>query len=52
MPRRPGEHRNERCSSVAPGARDLAREIAWTLGWAGVFVLVFGTVTMRLYNRK
>lgn len=30
-----------------PGA-----EIAWTLGWAGLFVLVFGPVTMRLYNRK
>ncbi|MDX3309127.1 ABC transporter permease [Streptomyces sp. NPDC054884] len=30
-----------------PGA-----EITWTLGWAGLFVLVFGPVTMRLYNRK
>ncbi|GAB7103076.1 ABC transporter permease [Streptomyces phaeofaciens JCM 4814] len=30
-----------------PGA-----EIAWTLGWAGLFVLVFGPLTMRLYNRK
>ena len=27
-------------------------EIAWTLGWAGLFVAVFGPVTMRLYNRK
>ncbi len=27
-------------------------EIAWTLGWAGLLVLVFGPVTMRLYNRK
>jgi ABC-2 type transport system permease protein len=27
-------------------------EIAWTLGWAAVFVTVFGTLTMRLYNRK
>jgi ABC-2 type transport system permease protein len=27
-------------------------EIAWTLGWAAVFVAVFGTLTMRLYNRK
>ncbi|MFB9461205.1 ABC transporter permease [Streptomyces cinereospinus] len=27
-------------------------EIAWSLGWAAVFVLVFGPVTMRLYNRK
>ncbi|MDR6980634.1 ABC-2 type transport system permease protein [Streptomyces sp. 3330] len=30
-----------------PGA-----EIAWSLGWAALFVLVFGPVTMRLYNRK
>ncbi|MET9731871.1 ABC transporter permease [Streptomyces sp. NPDC006458] len=30
-----------------PGA-----EIAWTLGWAALFVLVFGPITMRLYNRK
>ncbi|MEE1926971.1 ABC transporter permease [Streptomyces sp. TRM 70351] len=28
------------------------REIAWTLGWGAVLVVVFGTVTMRLYNRK
>lgn len=30
-----------------PGA-----EIAWSLGWAALFVLVFGPITMRLYNRK
>ena len=29
-----------------------ADEIAWTLGWSAAFVLVFGPVTMRLYNRK
>lgn len=29
-----------------------ADDIAWSLGWAGLFVLVFGPVTMRLYNRK
>ncbi|MFD6292466.1 ABC transporter permease [Streptomyces sp. NPDC060205] len=29
-----------------------AAEIAWSLGWAGVLVAVFGPVTMRLYNRK
>ncbi|MEU5321259.1 ABC transporter permease [Streptomyces sp. NPDC047461] len=29
-----------------------ADEIAWSLGWAGLFVAVFGPVTMRLYNRK
>ncbi|GGQ62344.1 ABC transporter permease [Streptomyces flaveolus] len=27
-------------------------EIGWTLGWAALFLLVFGPVTMRLYNRK
>jgi ABC-2 type transport system permease protein len=27
-------------------------EIAWSLGWAGLFIAVFGPVTMRLYNRK
>ncbi|MFD5078761.1 ABC transporter permease [Streptomyces sp. NPDC058371] len=30
-----------------PGA-----EIAWSVGWSALFVLVFGPVTMRLYNRK
>ncbi|MGW0366614.1 ABC transporter permease [Streptomyces sp. NPDC002990] len=29
-----------------------AAAIAWSLGWAGLLVLVFGPVTMRLYNRK
>ncbi|MFE2262061.1 ABC transporter permease [Streptomyces griseosporeus] len=29
-----------------------ADEVAWSLGWAGLFVAVFGPVTMRLYNRK
>ena len=29
-----------------------ADEIAWSLGWAAVLVLVFGPITMRLYNRK
>ncbi|MFF4060382.1 ABC transporter permease [Streptomyces sp. NPDC001668] len=29
-----------------------ADEIAWSLGWAGLLVAVFGPVTMRLYNRK
>ncbi|MFF3817619.1 ABC transporter permease [Streptomyces bluensis] len=27
-------------------------EIAWSLGWSALFVLVFGPITMRLYNRK
>ncbi|MFJ4936384.1 ABC transporter permease [Streptomyces pseudovenezuelae] len=29
-----------------------ADETAWSLGWAALFVAVFGPVTMRLYNRK
>jgi daunorubicin/doxorubicin transport system permease protein len=29
-----------------------ATEIAWTLGWGGAIVAIFGTLTMRLYNRK
>ncbi|WP_406158965.1 ABC transporter permease [Streptomyces sp. NBC_00882] len=29
-----------------------ADEVAWSLGWAGLFIAVFGPVTMRLYNRK
>ncbi|GGZ12475.1 ABC transporter permease [Streptomyces poonensis] len=29
-----------------------AAAVAWSLGWTAVFVLVFGPVTMRLYNRK
>ncbi|MER5869638.1 ABC transporter permease [Streptomyces sp. NPDC002044] len=29
-----------------------ASAIVWSLGWAALLVLVFGPVTMRLYNRK
>ncbi|MFI6644236.1 ABC transporter permease [Streptomyces sp. NPDC050504] len=29
-----------------------AAEVAWSLGWSAVFVVVFGAATMRLYNRK
>jgi ABC-2 type transport system permease protein len=29
-----------------------AAGIAWSLGWAAALVLVFGPVTMRLYNRR
>ncbi|GHE77092.1 transport permease protein [Streptomyces longispororuber] len=42
-------------ASAVRGLMDGARpsaEIAWTLGWAGVLVAVFGPVTMRLYSRK
>ena len=26
--------------------------IFWALGWGAAFIVVFGTLTMRLYNRK
>jgi ABC-2 type transport system permease protein len=29
-----------------------AAEVGWTLGWSALLVLVFGPITMRLYNRK
>ncbi|CAL9470207.1 Daunorubicin_doxorubicin resistance ABC transporter permease protein DrrB [Streptomyces sp. enrichment culture] len=29
-----------------------AGDVAWSLGWTALFVVVFGPVTMRLYNRK
>src|SRR3954452_12974933 len=29
-----------------------ADEIAWSLGWAGLFIAVFGPDNMRLYNHK
>ncbi|MFC8914197.1 ABC transporter permease [Streptomyces sp. NPDC047821] len=29
-----------------------AADIGWSLGWSALFVGVFGTVTMRVYNRK
>nr|WP_221373889.1 ABC transporter permease [Actinoplanes polyasparticus] len=37
--------------SIMAGAPDMA-EIMWTFVAAAVLVLVFGTLTMRLYNRK
>ena len=37
--------------SIMAGAPDMA-ETVWTLVASGVLVLVFGTLTMRLYNRK
>ncbi|WP_282701135.1 ABC transporter permease [Streptomyces sp. CC219B] len=49
---------NSPISHLASAVRELmagdwpADEIAWSLGWAGLFVLVFGPITMRLYNRK
>ncbi|MET9668926.1 ABC transporter permease [Streptomyces sp. NPDC006475] len=49
---------NSPVTHVATAVRELmagnwpAADIAWSLGWAALFVVVFGTVTMRLYNRK
>ncbi|MFJ8073627.1 ABC transporter permease [Streptomyces sp. NPDC096176] len=49
---------NSPVTHVATGVRELmagnwpAADIAWSLGWSVVLVVVFGSVTMRLYNRK
>ncbi|AZK95317.1 MULTISPECIES: ABC transporter permease [Streptomyces] len=49
---------NSPVTHVASAVRELmagewpAADIAWTLGWSVALVTVFGTITMRLYNRK
>ncbi|MEU8525533.1 MULTISPECIES: ABC transporter permease [Streptomyces] len=49
---------NNPVTHVATAVRELmagewpTAEIAWSLGWSVLFALVFGAVTMRLYNRK
>ncbi|MBL1285266.1 ABC transporter permease [Streptomyces sp. NPDC006978] len=49
---------NSPVTHLAAAVRELmagnwpATDIAWSLGWSALFVLVFGAVTMRLYNRK
>ncbi|MGW0812532.1 ABC transporter permease [Streptomyces viridiviolaceus] len=49
---------NSPITHLASAVRELmagdwpADEIGWTLGWAALFLVVFGPVTMRLYNRK
>ncbi|MEU7035569.1 ABC transporter permease [Streptomyces sp. NPDC046237] len=49
---------NNPVTHLADAVRDLmagnwpAADIAWSLGWSALFVVVFGAVTMRLYNRK
>lgn len=49
---------NSPVTHLAAAVRELmagnwpATDIAWSLGWSALFVLVFGSVTMRLYNRK
>lgn len=49
---------NNPVTHLADAVRDLmagnwpAADIAWSLGWSALFVVVFGAVTMRLYNRR
>ncbi|MGW4031870.1 ABC transporter permease [Streptomyces sp. NPDC004838] len=49
---------NSPVSHVSTAVRELmagewpTADIAWSLGWSGLFVVVFGAITMRLYNRK
>ncbi|MGW1097034.1 ABC transporter permease [Streptomyces sp. NPDC002455] len=49
---------NSPVTHLAAAVRELmagnwpATDIAWSLGWSALFVVVFGAVTMRLYNRK
>ncbi|MEU5978235.1 ABC transporter permease [Streptomyces sp. NPDC047315] len=49
---------NSPVTHVSTAVRELmagewpAADIAWSLGWAGALTVVFGTITMRLYNRK
>ncbi|MET9108624.1 ABC transporter permease [Streptomyces zhihengii] len=49
---------NSPVTHVATAVRELmagnwpAADIAWSLGWSAVLMVVFGSVTMRLYNRK
>ncbi|MFI7128987.1 ABC transporter permease [Nonomuraea sp. NPDC050153] len=37
--------------SLMAGAPD-GGQLTWVLGWSLAFIVVFGTLTMRLYNRK
>ncbi|WP_420803224.1 ABC transporter permease [Streptomyces spiramyceticus] len=49
---------NSPVTHVSTAVRELmagnwpTADIAWSLGWSAALLLVFGTVTMRLYNRK
>ncbi|MFI1467032.1 ABC transporter permease [Streptomyces wuyuanensis] len=49
---------NSPVTHLATAVRELmagnwpAADIAWTLGWAALFVAGFGAITMRLYNRR
>ncbi|MFG2329984.1 ABC transporter permease [Streptomyces sp. NPDC048604] len=49
---------NNPVTHVSTAVRELmagewpATEIAWSVGWSLLFTAVFGTITMRLYNRR
>ncbi|MER7175335.1 MULTISPECIES: ABC transporter permease [Streptomyces] len=49
---------NSPITHLATSVRELmdgnwpAADLAWTLGWAGLLLLVFGPITMRLYSKK
>ncbi|MEW2630358.1 ABC transporter permease [Streptomyces sp. NPDC048389] len=49
---------NQPVTHVATAVRELmagdwpAADIAWSLGWSALLVVAFGSITMRLYNRK
>jgi ABC-2 type transport system permease protein len=49
---------NNPVTHLAAAVRELmagnwpVQEIAWTLGWGAVLIAVFGSLTMRLYNRR
>ncbi|MFF3288726.1 ABC transporter permease [Streptomyces sp. NPDC003023] len=49
---------NSPVTHVSTAVRELmagswpTADIAWSLGWSALLVVVFGSVTMRLYNRK
>jgi ABC-2 type transport system permease protein len=30
----------------------VSGDILWVLGWGAAFIVIFGTLTMRLYNRN
>lgn len=49
---------NSPITHLATSVRELmdgnwpAADLAWTLGWTGLLLLVFGPITMRLYSKK
>ncbi|MFI1014370.1 ABC transporter permease [Streptomyces sp. NPDC020965] len=49
---------NSPVTHVSTAVRELmagewpAADIAWSLGWSALFLIIFGSITMRLYNRK